>query len=376
MTRGLIRFDHGPIAGGTRFSGPEALIRAETAAGVAPALAAIDAARARGRWLAGYFAYEMGYALIPRLAGLMPDRRTMPLILMGVFDGPEPADPLPDPGAVRIGAPRPLWERSRYDAAVAAVHDHLRAGDSYQINLTFPMEAEVSGDPLAIHAALAARQPVGEGAFVDLGGPVILSRSPELFFAIDAQGRIQTRPMKGTAPRGATAAGDRASAEGLRHSEKNRAENLMIVDLLRNDISRICRPGSVEVPRLFDIESYATVHQMVSTVAGQMLPGTGLAQILAALFPCGSITGAPKIRSMQIIAQQERAARDIYCGAIGWIDPAGPMRFSVAIRSPWLISPDRLRLNVGGGIVMDSEAGSEWEEALCKSAFLGQSRTA
>ena len=162
-----------------------------------------------------------------------------------------------------------------------------------------------------------------------------------------------------------------AAAQALQTSEKNRAENLMIVDLLRNDISRICRPGSVQVPQLFHVERYATVHQMVSTVQGQLQPGVGLAQILGALFPCGSITGAPKIRSMQIIAELEAAPREIYCGAIGWVDPAGPMRFSVAIRSPWFEAPDRLRLNVGGGIIHDSEAGPEWEEALCKSAFLG-----
>ncbi|MFN7177934.1 MAG: chorismate-binding protein, partial [Thermaurantiacus sp.] len=167
-----------------------------------------------------------------------------------------------------------------------------------------------------------------------LGGPVVLSRSPELFFAVDTAGRIETRPMKGTAARLSDPVADRAAADALRASEKNRAENLMIVDLLRNDISRVCLPGSVHVPQLFGIESYATLHQMVSTVAGQLRPGVGLAQILGALFPCGSITGAPKIRSMQIIAELEGAAREVYCGAIGWVDPAGPMRFSVAIRSP------------------------------------------
>ncbi|MFN7177857.1 MAG: chorismate-binding protein, partial [Thermaurantiacus sp.] len=211
-----------------------------------------------------------------------------------------------------------------------------------------------------VYAALAARQPVGHGAFVDLGGPVVLSRSPELFFAVDASGRIETRPMKGTAARHADPTADRAAAEALRLSEKNRAENLMIVDLLRNDISRVCLPGSVHVPQLFGIEQYATVHQMVSTVAGQLRPGVGLAQILGALFPCGSITGAPKIRAMQIIAELEDAPREVYCGAIGWVDPSGPMQFSVAIRSPWMDAPERLRLNVGGGIVHDSEAGAEW----------------
>nr|WP_206692759.1 aminodeoxychorismate synthase component I [Paracoccus sp. NBH48] len=361
---------------GTLFRAPKAIIRADSAAGVGPALAAMQAATERGCWLAGYLSYELGHALIPRLAGLMPADRQMPLILMGVFDGPHPADPLPSTDGVAIGAVRPLWDRARYDAAIAAVHGLIESGDTYQINLTFPLQAEVEGDSLAIYAALAARQPVGEGAFVDLGGPVVLSRSPELFFAVDADRRITTRPMKGTAARGDTPANDAQAAQALHGSAKNRAENLMIVDLLRNDISRICLPGTVRVPQLFHVETYATVHQMVSTVQGQLAPDAGLAQILAALFPCGSITGAPKVRSMQIIAELEGAAREVYCGAIGWVDPAGPMRFNVAIRSPWVETPGRLRLNVGGGIVHDSQAGSEWEEALCKAAFLGRSPTA
>ncbi len=366
---GQVRFDHGPLSGGTLFADPLRVIRAGDPAAVPEALAGIEAARAEGHWLAGYLSYDLGHALTPKLAPLMPKGRDMPLILMGVFDAPRPAPPLPQADA-RIDAPRPLWSRARYDAAFARLHDYIAAGDCYQVNLTFPMQAEFTGDPLAAYAALAARQPVGEGAFVDLGGPVVLSRSPELFFAVDATGRIETRPMKGTAPRGATPDQDRAAAKALAASEKDRAENLMIVDLLRNDISRICLPGSVRVPHLFAVEAYATVHQMTSTVTGQLAEGVGFADILAALFPCGSITGAPKIRAMQIIAELEQAPRGVYCGAIGWLDPAGPMRFSVAIRSPVVTAPGRLRLNVGGGITHDSRVDAEWEEALCKAAFL------
>jgi para-aminobenzoate synthetase component 1 len=366
---GQIRFDHGPLPGGTLFAAPRMVIRADTAAGVAPALAAIEAARAQGHWVAGCLSYELGHALIPKLAPLMPAGRNHPLILMGVFDRPRPAPAWPDPAAV-IGPAHPLWSRARYDAAIAKARDYIAAGDCYQVNLTFPMQADVAGDPLALYGALVARQPVGEGAFVDLGGPVVLSRSPELFFAVDGSGRIDTRPMKGTAPRGDDAAQDAGRAAALAASEKDRAENLMIVDLLRNDLSRICLPGSVKVPQLFHVETYATLHQMVSAVTGQLAPGVGFADILRALFPCGSITGAPKIRAIQIIAELEQAPRGIYCGAIGWMDPAGPMRFSVAIRTPVLDRPDRLLLNVGGGITHDSCAGSEWEEALCKAAFL------
>lgn len=365
---GEIRFDHGPIAGGTLFTAPQTVIRADTAAGVLPALAAIEAARTRGCWLAGYFSYELGYALTPRLAPLMPAKRDVPLILIGVFDKPRPAQALPS-GDVAISPPRPLWSRDTYDTALAAVHRYLEAGDSYQVNLTFPMEAEAAGDPLAIYAALAARQPVGEGAFVNLGGPIVLSRSPELFFAVDAAGRIKTRPMKGTAARGKTPKTDEAAIKALAESEKDRAENLMIVDLLRNDISRVCVPGTVRVPKLFEVETYSTLHQMTSTVEGHLVERAGLCDILRALFPCGSITGAPKIRAMEIIDELETTPRGVYCGAIGWVDPAGPMRFNVAIRSP-VLDNGRLRANVGGGITHDSRAGSEWEEALCKAAFL------
>lgn len=367
---GQVRFDRGPLPGGTLFAAPRMVIRADSPSGIGPALLAVEAARAQGLWVAGYLSYELGHALTPKLAALMPAQRDCPLILMGVFDRPRPAPALPEPTGVRIGPARPLWSRARYDAAIDTVRAYIAAGDCYQINLTFPMLAEAEGDPLAIYAALVARQPVGEGAFVDLGGPVVLSRSPELFFAVDDQGIIETKPMKGTAPRGLDAGADADLARDLALSEKNRAENLMIVDLLRNDLSRICLPGSVRVPKLFHVETYATVHQMISTVTGQLAPGVGFPDILWAIFPCGSITGAPKIRAMEIIAELEQAPRGVYCGAIGWIDPAGPMRFSVAIRSPVLEAPGRLRLNVGGGITHDSRAGSEWEEALCKAAFL------
>lgn len=372
---GKIRFDTGPLPAGTLFQAPRRLIRADHADDVAPALAKIEAARRDGLWLAGSLSYELGYALVPKLSPLMPHDRDVPLILMGVFDGPSPAPPLAAPEGVRIGAPQPRWSQARYDRAMSAIHRYIEAGDTYQINLTFAMDCAVSGDPLSIYAALAARQPVGEGAFVDLGGPPVLSRSPELFFAVDQDRRITTRPMKGTAPRSASPAEDAAAVRRLLESEKERAENLMIVDLLRNDISRVCRPGSVAVPHLFQVEPYATVHQMTSTVTGQLTDDAGFGDILTALFPCGSITGAPKIRAMEIIAELEEGGRGVYCGAIGWMDPAGPMRFSVAIRSPVMTAPDRLTLHVGGGITHDSRAGSEWEEALCKAAFLHLSPT-
>jgi len=217
--------------------------------------------------------------------------------------------------------------------------------------------------------ALTERQPVKYGALVALGDPIVLSRSPELFFEIGADGTIETHPMKGTAPRGVTKAEDARLKSFLRNDEKNQAENRMIVDLLRNDISLISEVGTLEVPELFRIETYPTVHQMVSRVRAKLLPDVGIRQVLAALFPCGSITGAPKIRAMEILHELEATPRDVYCGAIGWIAPGGTMRFSVAIRTISLFVNGEAVYNVGGGVVFDSTAEEEYRECLLKARF-------
>jgi para-aminobenzoate synthetase component 1 len=200
-------------------------------------------------------------------------------------------------------------------------------------------------------------------------GPIVLSRSPELFFEIDREGWIETHPMKGTAPRGATPEEDERLKEFLRNDEKNQAENRMIVDLLRNDISLISEVGSLDVPELFRIESYPTVHQMVSRVRAKLLPDLSLRNIFAALFPCGSITGAPKIRAMEVLRDLETSPRGVYCGAIGWIAPGGAMRFSVAIRTISLYPQSEAVYNVGGGVVFDSTAEEEYRECLLKARF-------
>ena len=217
---------------------------------------------------------------------------------------------------------------------------------------------------------IARVEPGLRGAFVDLGaGPAILSRSPELFFRLDADGRIEAQPMKGTAPRDPDPVRDAALAAGLAASEKDRAENLMIVDLLRNDIGRISRLGSVRVPELFAVESFATVHQMTSRVLGRLARPADFGGLLRALFPCGSITGAPKIRAMQIIREVEPFPRGVYCGSIGWMAPDGAACFSVAIRTLTVWPDGRVMLNVGGGVVQDSTAPGEWEEALWKARY-------
>lgn len=357
------------MAGGAaQFDGAEQVIQADAPDEVPPALAALDAARAAGKWLAGYASYELGYALEPALAGLMPEGRRLPLLCFGVFDGPKPAAPLAE-GAARIGPLRPRWDADRYETAFARVHDWIGAGDIYQANLTFPVDAPVAGESAALYAALAARQPVGHGVLVEQEGlPDILSRSPELFFRIDADGRLETLPMKGTVSRGDTPEADALARAHLSGDVKNRAENLMIVDLLRNDLSRIAEVGSVRVPELFHVQTYTTVHQMVSRVVGQLRPRTGLSEIFAALYPCGSITGAPKVRAMQIIRELEEAPREAYCGSIGWAAPDGRAEFNVAIRT-LLRAGDTATLNVGGGVVWDSTARDEYDEALLKASF-------
>ncbi|WP_407067885.1 aminodeoxychorismate synthase component I [Mesorhizobium sp. M8A.F.Ca.ET.213.01.1.1] len=353
------------------FERPADIIVAHQAKDFPAALQAAQAAHDAGKWLAGYFSYEAGYLLEPKLVPLLPGRRRAPLVCLGVFDAPdEEAVPPPSPPTNGpIFDARAMWSFEDYEKRFSRLHQHIRQGDCYQGNLTFPVHAQWSGDPLAAFDALTERQPVKYGALVALGDPIVLSRSPELFFEIDAAGRIETHPMKGTAPRGATRDEDERQKNFLRNDEKNQAENRMIVDLLRNDISLISEVGTLEVPELFRIETYPTVHQMVSDVRAKLLPGLGIRQIFAALFPCGSITGAPKIRAMEILHDLEGTPRDVYCGAIGWIAPGGTMRFSVAIRTISLFASGEAIYNVGGGIVFDSVAEEEYQECLLKARF-------
>ncbi|MGC4408644.1 aminodeoxychorismate synthase component I [Rhizobium rosettiformans] len=376
--------DHAPYAlfrddrAGTSlvFAEPETLVVARTADEVEPALARLEAARKAGKWLAGYLSYEAGFVFEPKLRPLVEDGRETPLIAMGVFDAPASVEhplaqaPSNIPNAPLLSDPRAGWDLENYRRRFDRLHHHLRKGDCYQANLTMPVEARWDGDPRAAFWSLVGRQPVHYGALIDYGtGPVILSRSPELFFSVDEDGWIETRPMKGTARRGASPEEDEAIIEAMLADEKTQAENRMIVDLLRNDVSVITEVGTLSVPKLFAIETYPTVHQMVSYVRARLLPEIGLPEIMAALFPCGSVTGAPKMWAMRILHELEAGPRDVYCGAIGWCDPAGPMRFSVAIRTISLFNEGRAVFNVGGGIVFDSKAEAEYEECLLKARF-------
>jgi para-aminobenzoate synthetase / 4-amino-4-deoxychorismate lyase len=283
---------------------------------------------------------------------------------------------LPDTDGAYLSSLRPSISRADYATAFQKVQDYILAGDIYQANLTFRVQAQYAGHPLALYAMLRGQAAAGYGGIVWTGKQWHLSFSPELFFALKS-GRVTTKPMKGTAARHANPAMDAKRVRALQSDAKQRAENLMIVDLLRNDISRVCDAGSVAVPQLFHIESYPTVHQMTSTVTGQLTAGHDAISLIQAIFPCGSITGAPKIRAMQIIDEIEVQPRGLYCGSIGRIDPNGDAAFNVAIRTLSLApvendlqnGPTLLSLGLGSGVVADSVEADEWAECLAKGEF-------
>jgi para-aminobenzoate synthetase component 1 len=354
------------------FAEPRVIIRADTPDEFHRALEQLEEARRQRKWLAGFFSYEAGYLLEPKLRPLLPDNRRVPLCHFGVFDMPDDRDLALETARPTNGPifdARAQWSAKAYRQRFERVHRHLREGDCYQVNLTFPIHAQWTGDAVSAFAALIARQPVKYGALIDLGGPTILSRSPELFFEIDRDGWIETRPMKGTVPRGKSREDDEAQRQFLANDPKNQAENRMIVDLLRNDMSLISEVGTLHVPDLFKVETYPTLHTMVSRVRAKMLPGRSVGDIFTALFPCGSITGAPKIRAMEVIRSLEEAPRDAYCGAVGWMAPDGSMRFNVAIRTVTLHPQGEAIYNVGGGVVFDSQAQAEYDECLLKARF-------
>ncbi len=347
---------------------------------VAAALEALRTATRGGLHAAGYLAYEAGHALEPTLTPLVAPVAEAPLLWFGLFRGfaeiasdDVAAMLLPAEGAW-ISSPRPDIARADYDAAMARVQALITAGDIYQANLTFGATVRTAGNPLALYAGLRARARAGYGGVINTGRDWILSLSPELFFACDGE-RVWTRPMKGTAVRLADPVADKAAADALKTDEKQRAENLMIVDLLRNDLSRVAVAGSVAVPELFRVETYPTVHQMTSTVTATLTPNLDAIDIIRALYPCGSITGAPKIRAMEAISEIEAAPRGVYTGSIGRIDAGGVSAgFNVAIRTLHL-DDGTARLGLGSGIVADSNAPDEWAECLAKGAFIASPRT-
>jgi len=367
------------------FERPSALFVARSPDDVERTLAQADAVRREtGGTLAGYIAYEAGLALEPRLLPFAAARTGAdgPLVWLGLFDEPRsiPAAEVPQwlaqrsqAGHASIGPLDPQVSTGAYLDAFGRLQEAISAGDIYQANLTFRLAGAARGDPVALYAAIRPAAQAGYGGLVFDGSHWLLSFSPELFFSLKGRA-AKAKPMKGTRPLGRTSEEDAALAAELAASEKDKAENLMIVDLLRNDLSRVAAAGSVRVEKPFEIESYPTVHTMVSTVHATLRQGQSAIDMVSALFPCGSITGAPKIRAMELIDEVERDARGPYCGAIGRIGPGDEAAFNVAIRTIRLIPGENDKhkavLGVGGAIVADSDGMGEWRECLIKAGFV------
>jgi len=351
------------------FRDPVATLIAEEISEVLPLLRQIDSAIERGLHAAGFLSYESApafdTAMRVRAAG------DLPLAWFGLFEKPEIVEsPTESPPSSTLPWQwQPSVSENDYQRAIESIHRAISRGDTYQINYTFPLEAPFDGDARSLFDALVRGQQSRCCAFVDIGRWVLCSASPELFFRLEAE-RLVSRPMKGTAPRGRTLEEDERSAEWLQASPKNRAENVMIVDMMRHDLGRIATPGSVEVSDLWQLEKYPSLFQLTSTVEARTR--APLSEIFQALFPCASITGAPKIRAMEIIADLETLPRGAYTGAIGYAAPGRKARFNVAIRT---VQVDRqaglARFGTGGGIVAESVATEEWEEARTKALVLG-----
>ena len=360
-----------------RWGAPARVLVAHHIGEVKPVLEAVHAAAEAGHWCVGHVRYEAAPAFD---AALQVHAADGPLVWFEVHDGAPSAWPSAE--AAGPAEARATWlptlARPDFDAAIARIHQAIGDGELYQVNYTAPWMGTVTGEGAALFDALLRAQPGGYAACFTAGDEQVLSVSPELFFdwqASAAGGSILARPMKGTAARGATPALDAAAAERLRASPKERAENVMIVDLLRNDLSRIAEPHTVRVPELFHTQALPTVWQMTSDVQARTRTGLRLPDVFAALFPCGSVTGAPKVRAMQLIRELERQPRGIYCGAIGVVRPDGrggiAATFNVPIRTV-VMRGTQARCSIGSGITASAEAGAEWQEWLHKQAFLAR----
>ncbi len=346
------------------------------------AFARIEEARRAGHWIALILEYELGEWLEPALSKSRSNRQSTPggannhpRLTALVFQQMHEERPW-SVGAecesdtqASILSITPVLARERYLARIERIREWIAQGEVYQINSTFPLSVKTQGDPAQLYRQIATRHPVSYAAYIEDEDRKILSFSPELFIQRSGNSLI-TRPMKGTAPRSSDPVTDRQLGEALHTSEKNRAENLMIVDLLRNDLGRLARPGSVRADPLFSLEKYPSVWTMTSTVQAEIAPETTFAEILKALFPCGSVTGAPKIAAMKRIQATELEPRGIYCGSLGWLAPNGDFCLNVAIRTLVLDEEGQGRYHVGGGIVYDSDPEQEWDECHWKARIL------
>jgi len=361
--------DLGPV-GRACFTQPAEIISAYSLEEVRPALVKVERAAARGFYAAGFVAYEAAPAF-DRALKVKPGVPDLPLLWFGIFDRPSEME-VGGRGEFRVSEWSPSVGRPEYVRKVEAAREAIARGDTYQVNYTLRLRARFEGDDFTFYERLRAAQRTRFGAYVNAGRFRVLSASPELFFRRRGR-RVETRPMKGTAARGRWREEDAGLAAGLAASEKNRAENLMIVDLLRNDLGRVAETGTVCVEELFKVERYPTVLQMTSTVAAVLREGATLEDVFAALFPCGSVTGAPKVSTSRIIAALEDAPRGVYCGAVGFVAPGGDAAFNVAIRTVVLdTETGEAVYGTGGGVTWDSTPGGEYAEALDKAKLLAE----
>ena len=359
------------------FENAESIVACSSRAELDAALETIGSASDRGLYAAGFLSYELGYLQEPKLAPLLPEERAEPLIYMGLFRSRQDLSSRQaeewlsqrSEGGYELSETQLSTTKDAYLEAFQRVKDYIAAGDIYQINLTFKHLFQFSGNPLALYGELRRKQRMGFGGVILAPDFTVLSLSPELFLSCK-DGKAMTRPMKGTAARGRTRVEDKKQRDWLRDDEKSRAENLMIVDLLRNDLGRVAKIGSVRVPSLFEVETYPTLHQMTSTVTAELRDGIRFRDLVRGLFPCGSITGAPKVRAMEIIRELETEPRGVYTGAIGMIEPEGDLSFNVSIRTLMLKRDGTGELGIGSGVVYDSDGPAEFEECILKSAFL------
>lgn len=369
----IVIMSAGNGAGMLRFANPTHCVSADTSAQVPGALAALQAALNEGQFIAGWFGYDVGAALV-NPAALPRTAQTTPFLWFGAFSAPVPITraELTSSGRAYAGPLAHEWDRAEYRERFEHVQEHIRAGDIYQANLSFRSRFRFIGDPLELYLRLYDSARVPHAAYIDTGHLQVLSLSPELFFAIN-DGVIETQPMKGTAARGATPQGDIDARDALASSPKNRAENVMIVDLMRNDLGRLARPGTIQVAELLGLRTYPTHHTLVSTITAELAADVSIEALLSALMPAGSVTGAPKLRAMRILHDLESSAREIYCGAIGHIAPSGAASFNVAIRTLWLAGRTGTT-GVGGGVVADSQADAEYDECLLKATWYAGTR--
>lgn len=351
------------------FADPVRIITCQNPAELDKCFRQMERARRQGYYLAGFFAYELGYFLEETLKACCPQQQ-YPLLWFGVFEKPQRR--LPDfadnkDAPFCLSAPQMAVNYRQYEKAIHRIKKHIARGETYQINYTSRYDFNFIGNVLNFYDRLKENQKVSYSALINYGGNWIISLSPELFFRINAKCDIMVKPMKGTAP-------PDQSVSWLQNDKKNTSENVMIVDLLRNDLGRICLPGSVKVKELFTVEKYETLLQMTSTVTGKLQPRIKIIDLVKSLFPCGSVTGAPKIESMKIISKLEGKPRNIYTGAIGYFAPDGQAVFNVAIRTIDLQRQSdhqyQAQMGIGGGIVNDSRPEEEYAECRLKGQFL------